>query len=176
MNAIADLLERPEADHCEFVDGRLVEKVMGAEASAITATLFVVLGAYIREHQLGRTYDSETGYKCFPHDTTMLRKPDFSFVRKDRLPNGKSPRGHFSIVPDLAVEVISPNDLYEDVERKLNDYRLAGVPLVWVISPTSQTILVRRVDGSCAFLDVNGQLDGEQIVPGFSCSVAELFA
>jgi Uma2 family endonuclease len=78
-------------------------------------------------------------------------------------------------VPDLAVEVISPNDTYEEVEVKLNEYLVAGVRLVWVISPESKTIVVRRPDKTAAWLDMTDTLSGEGVVPGFSCPVASVF-
>ena len=72
--------------------------------------------------------------------------------------------------------VISPNDLYEDVEEKLSDYHAAKVRLVWVVSPGSKTVLIRRPDDTCALVREGGELSGEDVIPGFACKVADLFA
>ena len=72
-------------------------------------------------------------------------------------------------------EIVSPNDLYYEVEEKVREYRAAGVGLIWVVNPPTRTVLVRRPDGSAAEVGENGELDGEQVLPGFRCRVSELF-
>lgn len=170
-----DLLAMPDGDKYELVNGIPVEKSMGAESGEVTMALSIFLGAFVRQHKLGHAYDSQTGFQCFAHDPGLVRKPDISFVAKGRLPGDKSPKGHVKIAPDLAVEVVSPNDLYEEVEAKVNEYLTAGVKLVWVVSPGSKTVLVRRPDRTCAEVGEAGELSGEDVVPGFTCKVAELF-
>ena len=170
-----DLLAMPDGDKYELVNGIPVEKVMGAESGEVTIAISIVLGAFVRQHKLGHVYDGQTGFQCFGHDPNLVRKPDVSFVATGRLPGDKSPKGHVKIAPDLAVEVVSPNDLYEEVEAKVNEYLAAGVRLVWVVSPGSKTVLIRRPDGTCAALGAVGELSGEGVVPGFACKVAELF-
>ena len=101
--------------------------------------------------------------------------PDTSFVAAGRLPDDQTPEGYIKVAPDIAVEVVSPNELYEEVEAKVADYRSAGVKLIWIVSPKSQTVLIRRLDGSCAEVGATGQLSGEDVLPGFACPVAELF-
>ena len=85
-------------------------------------------------------------------------------------------RGHCRIAPNLAVEVISPNDSYEEVEEKVREYLAANVELVWVINPATRSVRVHRADGSVTDLDENSELDGENVVPGFRCRVCDLFA
>ena len=77
--------------------------------------------------------------------------------------------------PDLAVEVLSPNDLIYDVDEKIREYLDAGVKLIWIINPEQQTVTVYRADGSAARLTETDTLDGQQVVPGFSCLVGEFF-
>jgi Uma2 family endonuclease len=103
-----------------------------------------------------------------------VRKPDVSVVLRQRFPNEEIPSGDIAIFPDLAVEVVSPNDMYEEVERKVNEYLGAGVRIVWVVSPEAQTVLVRRPNKACTALDVTDTLSGEDVLPGFACPVAEL--
>lgn len=85
------------------------------------------------------------------------------------------PKGWATIPPDLAVEVVSPNDIVYQLEDKLEDYRKVGVPLVWVVFPNLRTVRVYRADGSTSFLREDEELSGEDIIPGFRCSVREIF-
>jgi Uma2 family endonuclease len=171
-----DLASVPDGDSFELVDGRLVEKPMGMESGGISADLLTILNAFVRANRLGRSFDAQSGYRCFPNRPNLVRKPDVSFVARGRFPNDERPKGDSPIPPDLAAEVVSPNDTFEDVEVKVRDYLQAGVRLVWVISPAARTIQVRRPSKSDSTLEVTDTLSGEDVVPGFSCPVAELFA
>ena len=171
----ATALEDFVPEHFEFVHGQLVEKSMGAASAEISTTIIAGLVPFVRRNNLGRIFGPDTGYRCFPEEAKRLRKPDISFVALDRMEGGVAPQGDFKIAPDLAVEVISPNELYEYVEEKVQDYLDAGVKLVWIVSPGSKTVLVRRPDGSCHSLNVDGELSGEAVLPGFTCKVADLF-
>ena len=164
-----------DGDLYEFVNGAAVEKHMGAESGQVSATLMIRLGGFVQQNGLGGMYDAQTGFQCFPAAPSQVRKPDVAFVAADRLPGGRPPKGNFKIAPDLAAEVVSPNDTYEEVEEKMNDYRAAGIRLVWVISPESRTVLVRRPDGACTALTDADDLSGEDVIPGFTCKVADLF-
>lgn len=164
-----------DGDLYEFVGGMPVEKNMGAESDWIGANLIGLLQPFCRANRLGLVFGSSTGYRCFPADRQQLRKPDVSFIATGRLPNNKTPKGDIDIAPDLAVEVVSPNDTYEEVATKVADYKSAKVRLIWVVSPETRTVLVRRLDGTCAELGEGGELSGEDVIPGFACRVAELF-
>ncbi len=117
---------------------------------------------------------SEAGYQCFPHDPGRVRKPDVSFIRYGRLPGGVLPKGWIRIRPDLAVEVASPNDLVDELDEKLADYDKAGVPLIWVIYLGSRQVMVYRADGTVNRLRENDELSGEDVIPGFRCTVREI--
>ena len=80
-----------------------------------------------------------------------------------------------TIAPDLAVEVISANDLVAELDEKTEEYLAAGIPLVWVIDPEVRTVVIHRGDGTLAKLRENDDLTGESVIPGFHCKVAELF-
>jgi Uma2 family endonuclease len=170
-----DLLAMPDGDHYELIDGVPKEKAMGAESDEIAVGVAAALRAFVRTNRMGHVYGSQTGFQCFPGKPTLVRMPDTSFVAAGRLPGNKTPEGYIKVAPDIAVEVISPNELYEEVEAKVADYRSAGVKLIWVISPKSRTVLIRRLDGTCAEFGETGQLSGEDVIPGFACPVAELF-
>src|SRR3954451_6725897 len=102
----------------ELIDGRLVEKTMGMEASAVAVTILRLLSTHVRAHDLGRVFESECGYQIFPEEPNRVRKPDGSFVARGRLPGERPVRDHCRIPPDLALEVVSPNDLAEEVNAK----------------------------------------------------------
>jgi Uma2 family endonuclease len=103
-----------------------------------------------------------------------VRKPDVSFVRYGRLPGGVLPRGWIKIRPDLAVEVVSPNDTAEELDEKLEDYERVGIPLVWVIYPRSRKVMIYRADGSIHRAREEDELSGEDIIPGFRCPIREI--
>jgi Uma2 family endonuclease len=120
-------------------------------------------------------FGSQCTYKIFPHAPKLVRAPDVSVVRLDRLPASTVPKGHMLIRPDIAAEVVSPNDLAEEIERRVADYLFVGVPLVWVIYPGTRTAYVFRPDGSAQRLSEADDLSGEAVFPGISCQVSLLF-
>jgi Uma2 family endonuclease len=166
----------PEANgrDYELIDGQWVEKEMGVRASRIAALLIRLLDQHAEAQGAGLVFDSECGYRAFPHAPKLTRYPDVSFVRRGRLP-AVLPEGAFDIAPDLAVEVISPNDLAEGIEERLMDFLRAGVPLVWVIYPTSRCARVLRAGGAARQLTGEDELQGEDVLPGFVCRLGALF-
>src|SRR5687768_7775120 len=126
-----DLLRMTDGPRRELIDGRLVEKPMGARSSLIAVTLAPVLGPFIRSRGLGRLFGSDCGYQIFLNHPNRVRFPDLSFIARGRLPNEEVPGGHVRVAPDLAVEVVSPNDLACDVHEKVAEYLAAGVGVVW---------------------------------------------
>ena len=182
MNTIAtqrytanDLLDMPNGDRYELVNGQLVERNMGWEASLIGARLLHLLATYCDSHPVGRLAMADAGYQCFRDEPERVRKPDVSLIRFERLPPSETPGGHCPVAPDLAVEVISPRDLFYEVEEKVAEYLAAGVRLVWVITPPTRTVRIHRVNGSISVLTEADELNGEDILPGFHCPVASLF-
>ncbi|MHB1559730.1 MAG: Uma2 family endonuclease [Isosphaeraceae bacterium] len=169
-----DLLNMPDGKDYELVGGRLVERHTGAESSEIGGNLFLRLGLFCQQHDLGKLWPADNGYQYFPHDPKQVRKPDVSFIRKGRLPGNASPKGWIRIVPDLVVEVVSPGDLAEDLEEKLEDYQKVAVPLVWVIYPSQRMARVFRSDGPPAVVREDDELSGEDILPGFRCRLGDI--
>jgi Uma2 family endonuclease len=169
-----DLLALPDEKSYELVDGRLVERHMGAESSRVGGKLYVRLDLFCEEHDLGIVWPADNGFQCFRHAPGRVRRPDVSFVKKGRLPGDVSPEGWVKIPPDLAVEVISPNDLIEEFEEKLEDYRKAGIPLIWVIYPKRRKAEVLHLDGPPVVLREDDELSGEDIIHGFRCPLREI--
>ncbi len=162
-------------DGFEMVDGELVEKNVGYESGIIGARLVRLLGSHCESPLLGWVAGGEGSFQVFPDRPKLIRKPDVSFVRLARMPSLRLPRGHARLAPDLAVEVVSPNDLYYEVDRKVAEYREAGVSLIWIVSPPTRTILIRRLDGTASEVGPDGELSGEDVVPGFRCRVSDAF-
>ena len=167
--------ELSDTQGLELIDGIVMEKNMGAENGGIQSRINYYLNAVVLPARLGEVLDSETMYRCFPSKTKQVRKPDVSFILLDRLPNGRLPRGICYVRPDLAVEVVSPNDSYEYIEEKLADYFDAGVPLIWVVTPKTRTVLVYHADGSAKRLSDTDDLTADPVIAGFRVRIADLF-
>ncbi len=147
-----DLARVPNARDYELIDGELVERTpMGNRSDWIAGELLTLLRNFLRTKPLGWVFGPESGYKCFGDQGRDLRRPDVSFVRFGRFPEEEIPEGYSKIPPDLAVEVVSPGDEAEDVE-KIQQFLKGGVPLVWVVYPRSRTVHVRRADGTVTTL------------------------
>jgi Uma2 family endonuclease len=159
----------------ELIDDQWVEKIMGAQSGRVSQVVNRLIDNHAEAHQLGLVFSPETPYQIFPHKPRQIRKPDGSFIRRGRLPDDKPPRGNLRIHPDLAIEVISPNDLAEEIEARIADYLAAGVPLLWVIYPAMRTVYVIRQGGNVSRPTAADHLRGEDVLPGFTCRVEELF-
>jgi Uma2 family endonuclease len=159
----------------ELVDGRLVEKNMGGFASWVAVQISHLLVVHGQKAGLGWVLDAEGSYQCFPDDRRKVRKPDVSFIRRGRLPEERIPDGHITLAPDLAVEVISPNDTAYEVDTKVQEYLTAGVPLVWVVNPRVRTVHVYRAEGRMERLREDAVLTAPELLPDLRCPVADLF-
>ncbi len=160
----------------ELVDGALVEKPMGAFSSWVAGLILHMLAAAAQDKGLGWVLPPDTGYQCFPDEPQKVRKPDVSLIRRGRLPGERIPSGHIRIAPDLAVEVISPNDLFYEVDAKVSEYLTAGIPVVWVVNPDARTVQVYHADHSFERLQETDELTLPELLPEFRCRVAALFA
>jgi Uma2 family endonuclease len=169
-----DLLTMPAGDLYELVNGELVERKMSALASLTAGNINRRMGNFLETNPLGLPFDSDCSYQCFA-DPGKVRRPDGSFIAKGRLPADQFEHGHIRIAPDLAIEVVSPNDIFYDVQEKVEEYLEAGVRLVWVIDPENRLITVHRADGSTTKLREQDELAGEDVLPGFRCRAGEIF-
>jgi Uma2 family endonuclease len=170
-----ELLSIPEGHRYDLIDGQLVEKPMGALSSRIAAVLIRLLDTHAIAHNLGLVFATDCGYQIFAQ-STRVRFPDCSFIARSRLPNDRPPPGHVRIVPDLVVEVVSPNDTACEIDQKVEDYLQAGARLMWVVYPGSRRVMVFRRGGSISRLGHGEELSGEDVLAGFHCPVSDLFA
>jgi Uma2 family endonuclease len=171
----ADLLRHPEEKRYELIRGQLVEKEMSKKSSWCGLRLGGRLEAFVERKRLGWVFGADQGFTCFD-DPGMVRKPDASFIALGRMSVDEfEEEGYCPIAPDLAVEVISPNDLSYDVEQKRDLWLDAGVRLVWIVNPKQKTVSVHSRTGETALLRPGGTLDGGEVLPGFSLPLDELF-
>ncbi|MCY3722451.1 MAG: Uma2 family endonuclease [Candidatus Poribacteria bacterium] len=154
----------------EYIKGELIPvPPTSLEHGNITTNLFLPLGLYVRENQLGEVYAPDTGFKV----GERVLMPDIAFLSNAHIPADRSKAS--PVPPDLAVEVVSPTDLFHRVEEKAFVYLEAGTQLVWVLKPISKTVTIYRSETDITLLTRNDTLTGENVVEGFSCQVAELF-
>ena len=156
----------------ETYDGIPEEKEMaGARHGRVGVRLSATLFNFVDAHNLGVVYGPNTTFKVGADD----RLPDISFVTLDRIPEEGDPEGLWDIAPDLAVEIVSPNDIYQKLMNKVFDYLDAGVKEVWLVSPESKTVAIYYSFTDVKILTESDVLTCEKLLPGFSCSVADLF-
>ena len=164
----------PDSKGWELDDGRLVEKPMGSNSAGIGSEVLILILFYLHDHPIGRAF-AEMPYRCYPNHPNRIRKPDVSFIRHERLPVGPLPEPGITAPPELAVEVLSPNDLASEIDRKVKEYLEAGVRLVWVVNPDVRTVRIHRLNGTIAQADERGVVSGEDVLPGFQFVVGDLF-
>ena len=162
----------------ELVDGEIRVSPAGGRHGQISLALGARLLAHVEAHRLGVVLDSSTGFRL-PGRTPEqkdVRSPDVGFVAAGRLPNGAVPTGFLELAPDLAVEVLSPDDLRREVLEKVGEFLDAGTRLVWVIDPRTRRAAVYRSLTDVRQLAEDGILEGEDVVPGFSCPLRDVLA
>jgi len=152
-----------------------MEKRAGTLSSWVAARILRLL-AGLEDQGVGWVLPSDTGFQCFSSDRQKVRKPDVSFIRRGRLFDEQLPSGYCPIAPDLAVEVLSPNDRVYDIDARVTDYLEAGVPLLWLVNPEPRVVQVIRPAGSSVRLGEADDLTGGEVLPEFHCRVADLFA
>jgi Uma2 family endonuclease len=164
-------------DKClyELVDGILVEKAVGAEESQLALIIGQLLLNYLRTNPRGILLGPDGLLRILPG---LVRGPDVSFLSRARLTEGRLPRRVKvpALVPDLAIEVLSPSNTRQEMRRKLKDYFLAGVSEAWLISPLKRTADIYTSPTDKKHIGTKGALTSPALLPGFSLSLPELFA
>jgi len=157
----------------ELVRGRLiVHEPPGGQHGYVAANLAFRLGQHVDLTGAGAVFVGDVGF-TLQRDPDTVRGPDVAFVSKDRVPD-PIPNTFLEFAPDLVVEVLSPNDRPGEVLAKVGDWLEAGARLVWVIDPERRLGRVYRADGSEHIQRETDQLLGEDVLPGFSCSLASI--
>src|SRR5580698_7045599 len=130
------------------------------------------LGNFVEPARLGWVTTNDAGV-VLERNPDTVRGPDVAFWSITRQPT--CPEGYFEIPPDIAAEVLSPDDRRKDVRAKIKDYLFYGVALVWLVDPETRIVTVYRGNMKGVELDETETLDGGDVLPGFSCKVADLF-
>lgn len=180
----AELEKLPEDGwHYELVRGRLVRMPPTAGGHGTTAArLTIVLGQFVEAHHMGAVLAAETGFRLagLGDPEKNVYAPDVSFVRADRVPARNTPAwdDFWELAPDLVVEVASKSQFRPEMAAKARDWLTAGVRLVWVVWPKTKQVDVWLPGNQnpVKTLKVGEHLDGLDVVPGFSYTLAELFA
>ena len=159
----------------ELIRGQLVvREPPGTRHGVIAANLTAHLSNFVRQRGLGAVCAQDTGFKIAT-DPDTVRAPDVAFLGAEQV--GRIPeRGYAELAPALVVEVISPDDSLSEVLAKVADWLASGTRLVWLVDPRQRLVHVYRQSGGISLLEGDAALDGEDLLPGFVCPLADVFA
>ena len=161
----------------ELSDGELIIMAPASMKHGVIASkLDRLIGAFVEERGLGVTTAAETGYILHknPNGRDTVRAPDVGFVAAERLAEGL-PDGYVPFAPDLAVEVMSPHDSADEIQKKVLEYLRYGTRLIWVVYPETRTVTIYTANGA-RIVDDKGTLDGGDVLLGFTLPVSRVFA
>jgi len=159
----------------ELVKGELRKmSPAGFEHGTIVINVSLLLAQHVKANNLGRCAGAETGFKI-ASDPDTVRAPDLSFISRERIPESGLPKKFWQGPPDLAVEVVSPGDTLKEVKEKVEEWLAAGTKAVWVVNPKRRSVSVYRSMTDVTRLAEGDVLDGGEVVPGFRCTVGEIF-
>jgi Uma2 family endonuclease len=171
----ADEFERLAArDHrCELVDGRVVRMTpVGYRHARVVMAFGLLLGAHVKARKLG-VVCTELGCHLASNPDTV-RAPDLAFIQQDRIPS-PDPKGFWRGAPDIAVVVLSPDDRPSEIAIKIEEYLVRSVRVVLVIDPDESSVTVHRRLMPPLVLRDDETIDLDDVVPGFRCTVREVF-
>jgi len=159
----------------ELSRGELVPMTpVGLQHSWIVPRLGMFLTRYVDEKRLG-IVGMEGGFKL-ERDPDTLRAPDIHFVSKARIDKeGITPK-FADFPPDLAVEVLSPDDTVSEVQKKVEEYLGGGVRMIWIVEPATKTVTAYRSHQDIKVFTQDQEIEGGDVIPGFRIRVAEIFA
>lgn len=164
-----------DVERYEVIDGVRVEREsMGAFETMLASWLCHLLNGFAASQKLGVAVSEMLFVLNVSH--RLQRRPDVAFVSYARWPTPVMAReSAWNVVPDLAVEVVSPTNLAEEIDNKITDYFQAGVRLVWVLYPDSGRIYVYQSPTQVSIVERTGTLDGGEVLPGFRLPIAQLY-
>ena len=172
-----DMLAMPDdGKRYELVRGELAEMPPTSHEHGRIAMRFGrKVGNYVEENDLGHDIGAETGV-IIARDPDTTLAPDYGFISFERMATPPPPRGYAGVVPDLVIEVISPNDRQSDIDAKTQMWIDAGARVVLVAYPNTREIYSHQDDGTVRRFGVDDTLTCEPVLPGFACPVADIFA
>ena len=165
--------------YSEGVRGELIRGVLhetmasGEEHGEIVTNMVLILGGFVKPRRLGRLVGSDVGVRL-EREPDTVREPDLAFVSAAKRPLDVRNTGYLEVVPDLVVEIVSPSDRPSDVVEKAL-WLSFDAGLVWVVYPDTRMVEVHRSDAPEVMLGEDDTLDGGSALPGFSCTVRDIF-
>ncbi len=158
----------------ELVEGTLVEKTVGYREGSLAFWLGHLLQSFLDRHDLGNLAGPDATMRLMPK---LVRLPDVSFVRWEKFPGRVLPSEPIpDLVPDLAVEVLSKGNTPGEMQRKLREYFLTGVEVVWFVDPRTRTVEVYTGPDRRVVLTEADTLAGGTVLPGLALPVREIFS
>ena len=158
----------------ELVKGVVQETVSaGGEHSEIAAILSSAMIQHVRPLRLGRISTSDAGV-WLERDPDTVREPDVAFISAEKLPLDVKVRGFYEVIPDLVVEIQSPNDSPQYIAQRVAMWHSFGVPLVWAVYPVARTVAAHPLGGPTIIYTEDDTLDGGTVLPDFQCVVRDI--
>ncbi len=170
MTASTQVAYEDDLDY-EIVNGHKEVKMAGARHGRIGVELITELNLYLRKSRAGHIYTPDTTFQV----GAVERLPDIGFVSAARIPAEGEPMSKWEIAPDLAIEIISPTDIYSKVMNKVREYFAAGVQQVWLVTIEDQQVTIYDSLTKISVVTANKDLTSETLLPGFKCRVSDLF-
>ena len=159
----------------ELIRGVLHETVSaGGEHGDIAGALIAEVRTHVRPRRMGRVGGTDTGI-LLERNPDTVREPDVYYISAVKLPLDIRARGYYEVVPDLVAEIMSPSDSLAEFNEKIGMWLRAGVRLVLAIFPDTRTATIHRPDGATIDLTYEDTLDGDDVLPGFSCRLRDIF-
>lgn len=169
-----EIQARADCDQFELDEGELIQlPPTGFTHGRTGGEMLGQIRDYLKSNPIGTVVAGEVGF-ILSQDT--VRAPDAAYLSNTRLAAAPPPEeGFYPGAPDLAVEVMSPNDSLGDLIKKVSQYLKAGTTLVWVLDPRRRVVVVFRADGIIEVVQAGSVLSGDPLLPGFQCQVDSLF-
>jgi Uma2 family endonuclease len=159
---------------CELIDGTLVEKPMGMRESIVASTIGRLLGNYVAQHQLGLVATTDGPFRMLQGN---IRYPDVSFMPWSSLPDGEIPEeAIWSVVPTLAVEVLSESNTHIEMVQKWAELSELGTQVLWLIDPATSAAEIWRPGEEAIAIGLDAALDATPALTGFKLPLADVFA
>lgn len=176
LTTAEQLIQMPaDGKRYELIAGELrMMSPSGWKHGEVVGNLHGLLWRHVYERQLGKLFGAETGF-LIGRDPDTVRAPDIAFITREHLPEQDPAEAYWPGAPDLAVEVLSPNDKTGEVDEKIQSWLDAGVRLVWVVDPKLRIVTSYRSTTDVTTQTAAAQLEGGEVVRGFRCPVAEIF-
>jgi Uma2 family endonuclease len=170
---IEDLQHTPkDGRKYELVDGEIVVSPGGFRHSEVGTKIILIIGSFLSNHPIAKVFGADLGIVLGNGD---LRSPDVTVLGAEKVPVGDAAIGFLETIPDLVVEVLSPNDSLKHVGEKIGEFLECGVPLVWLVDPAERTVTSYRSLSRTERYTEEDTITAESVLPGFSCRVSDFF-